>query len=141
MGDKSSGVNRDSNYSLLKFMRSLKILFISLGILSSIYVLIWDTGKHKLRESGIEYVHTIVYFNPILKSRIGDITIVETIKNDGENIGNKYYLRIHENVRTGEGDNMAVTVVVYEKGEWTLWSFILMRNGKSEQFVDYGQFK
>lgn len=122
-------------------MRNLKILFISLGILSSTYVLIWDAGKQKLKESGVEYVHGIVYSHPIIKSRIGDITAVKIARKEGGSIGAKYFLRIYEDVRVNGADAMAFTVVVNEKGNWSLWSFILMQNGKSEQLVDYGQFK
>lgn len=122
-------------------MRNLKILFISLGILSSICVLIWDAGKQKLKDTGVEYVHSTIYSNPILKSKIGDVTVINIVRNEGKSIGDKYYLRIYENVRVRTGEAMAVTVVVYEKKTWSLWSFILMRNGKSEQIVDYGQFR
>ena len=122
-------------------MRNLKLLFILLGILSSICVLVWDAGKHKLKDSGVEYVHSIVYSNTILKSKIGDITAIKIARNEGKSIGDKYYLRIYENVRVRTGEAMAVTVVVHEKEIWSLWSLILMQNGKSEQIVDYGQFR
>ena len=92
-------------------MRNLKILFISLGVLSSICVLVWDTGKHELKKSGIEYVHSAVYSDPILKSRIGDVTVLKTIKQEGESIGNKYFLRTYENIHVRGGDAMAVAVV------------------------------
>lgn len=86
-------------------------------------------------------MHSNVYSNPILKSKIGDVTAVKILKNEGESIGDKYYLRIYENVRVRTGEAMAVTVVAHEKETWFLWSFILMQNGKSQQIVDYGQFR
>lgn len=86
-------------------------------------------------------MHSIVYSNTILKSKIGDITAIKIARNEGKSIGDKYYLRIYENVRVRTGEAMAVTVVVHEKEIWSLWSLILMQNGKSEQIVDYGQFR
>lgn len=121
-------------------MRNLKIIFIGLGILSSVLALIWSGKTHALREGGINYVHNAVYSNPELLSKIGTIVLKSNVKIDAEQVGDKYFVRLYETVIVGGKDNSAIVVVVHENKDWRLWSFSLNRGEKYEEFVSYGQF-
>lgn len=121
-------------------MRNLKILFITLGILSSLVVLIWSGKTRGLKESGINYVHNVVYNDPVLVSRTGAIVLKNTIRTEAVQTGNKYFVRVYDTVIAGGKENTVFAVVVHENKEWRLWSFSLIGREKSEEFVNYGQF-
>lgn len=121
-------------------MNKLKIFAVFIGITSAIYVLMWDGDTRDFVGDGTRYVHAEVYLNSILNGKIGEIRILKEIRSDSEKIGDKYFLTVYEKVLVADIQATAVSVVVYEKGKWGLWSFMLIIDEKSEQYVAYGKF-
>lgn len=122
-------------------MSKLKVLFIFFGIASAFYVIIWNSGTGKLVANGIEFAHAEMYTNPKLLQKTGDLRVQSEIRRETEKIGNKFFVRIYEDILAGGQNATAVIVVKNENGEWSLWSFDIIKGGRTEQLVEYGQFK
>ena len=106
-----------------------------MGVATSAYTFVWWGKTGPLRESGINYIHSVLYVQPEFTARLGTVIPERIVRYGGEESRGKFTLKIYENVKAGDKDLCVFSEIVFENNEWKVMWMTVTENDISKELV------
>jgi len=88
-----------------------------------------------IRESGINYVHSVLYTRPEFTARLGLVVPVSIVRSDCEESGDKFTMRLYESIKAADKNLSIFSKIVFENNEWKVMRMSVTGSGLSKELV------